>query len=383
MRPALFAATVERAQDAVFIIEINPEHLLRPRTVYANPAFFALTGFRPEDIEDGSYPEIIGPETDRAFVIECAKRVAAGEAVECQVRLYRKEGSPFWAAVRSHPLDEPAHYCVLMFRDVTVQRAAEGRIRLLSRALESASDLVIITDQSPSQNEPTIVYANQSFLDATGYASDEIVGRSNLGFYSAENDPKVVEAMRRNVEYGLTNEKEAMVGRKDGSSFWVEVVGKPFLDGDEARRYRIVIGRDITLRKRAMNELTLLLAAAESLLDRIILYERDASGAMAVVYENAAAAQAGRYRLSEMLASAEAGGETDTYAKLVRGEQLTQLMLEERGTAAPEIHEFTARSIRNAGGTVEAVVTIERRIEDVVYRQLMTLPHSESEREDG
>lgn len=214
MRPDLFAATVERGQDAVFIIEIQPEHLLRPRVVYANPAFFALTGFHPEDVEDGSYPQILGPETDRALVVACAERVAAGETVECEVHLYRKDRSLFWAAVRSHPLDEPAHYCVLMFRDVTERRASDGHLRLLSKALEEASDLVLITDQPALQSEPAIVYANRSFLDATGYSLDEVVGRSNLDLYSAENDPVVVEAMRRNVEFGLHNEKEALLRRR-------------------------------------------------------------------------------------------------------------------------------------------------------------------------
>lgn len=98
---------------------------------------------------------------------------------------------------------------------------------------------------------------------------------------------------------------------------------------------------------------------------------------MAVAFENGAAVRAGRYRLAEMLASGTAE-ETVTYAKLARGEHLTQLTLEERGADGPEIHEFTARSIRSAGGHIEAVVTVERRIEDVVYRQLMTFPPSGS-----
>lgn len=374
MRPELFAATVEREQDGVFIVEMNPKDLLRPRVVYANPAFFALTGFEPGDIAAGAYPRLLGPETNRALVVDCAQRVASGETVECEVRLYRKNRTPFWAAVRSHPLDDPAHYCVLMMRDVTERRVADDHCRLLSQALHEASDLVLITDASASSlREPPIVYANQAFLDATGYALNEIVGNSNLSFYSDENDPVVLSAMQQNIELGLRNEKEALVRRKDGSTFWIEVVGKPFVDANQEHSYRIVIGRDISLRKRSMNELTLLLGAAECLLDRIILYERTGSGEIAVIYENAAAVKFGRYRLLEMLTPGSSV-ESETYARLLRGEQLSQLMLEDHGPNTPEIHEFTARSIRSVGGSIEAVITVERRIEDIVYQQLMTFP---------
>ncbi len=372
MKPHLFAATVEREQDGVFIIEINPEDIFRPRVVYANPAFFLLTGFGPDGVEAGLYPRLIGPDTNRKLIEDCAARVMDGQAVQCEVQLYREDATSFWASVRSHPLDDPAHYCVLILRDVTQQRVAARRMRLLSQALEEASDLVLITDASASPNSLSeIVYANQAFQDATGYALHEVIGRSGFSFYAKESDPIALEAMKRNIELGLRNEKEAIVRRKDGSTFWIEIVGKPFVDARDEHTYRIIIGRDITLRKRSMNEVTLLLGAAEGSSERIVLYERDASGVLAVVYENAAASASGRYRLLELLEPGLAY-DCDAYARLARGEQHVELFMEENASNDSEIHEFTARSIRNTGGTVDAAVTVERRIQEHLYRQIMT-----------
>jgi len=372
MDPALLSAVVERQQDGVFIIEMNAEHPLRPRVVYANPAFYTLTGFDADDIAKGAYPQLLGPETDRALVYACALRVASGEPVACEVLLYRKDGSHFWAEARSHPLDEPVNRCVLMLRDVSARRASDERLRLLSQALEQANDAVVITDATPpSRGGPLIVYANPALLGATGYELDEIVGRPSLSIVAGSNDPALLASVRRNVELGLSNEREALITRKDGSTFWMEVVAKPFDDAFEQRSYRILIGRDITLRKRAYNQISLLMAAAEGAPDRIVLYERAADGRLEVAYENAAAARDGRHRLFEMLAPSSPTAER-TQAQLLRGELVAQYVVDDRAADGPSIDEFSARAIRNVGDTIEAVITIERRIQEGGHRRRKT-----------
>jgi len=369
MDPTLLSAVVERQQDGVFIIEMNEEHPLRPRVIYANPAFYSLTGFDASDIAGGAYPRLLGPQTDREVVYACAVRVAAGEAVACEVLLYRKDGSNFWADVRSHPLDNPVDRCVLMLRDVSARRATDERLRLLSQALEQANDAIIITDGTPpSRGGPLIVYANPAFLDATGYALHELIGRPSLEIAADSNDPALLASMRHNVEIGLSNEREALVTRKDGSSFWMEIVAKPFEDRFEQRSYRIMIGRDITLRKRAFNQISLLLAAAEGAPDRIVLYERNGEAGLEVAYENAAAARDGRYRLLEMLAPSSPEAERTT-SLLLRGEHIARFVVDDRSGSKPSINEFTAWAVRSAGDTIDAVITIERRIEDSLARR--------------
>ncbi|HEY8321025.1 MAG TPA: PAS domain-containing protein [Candidatus Baltobacteraceae bacterium] len=372
MDPSLLSAVVERQQDGVFIIEMNAEHPLRPTVVYANPAFHALTGFDADDIAKGGYPQLLGPETDRALVYASALRVASGEPVACEVLLYRKDGSHFWADVRSHPLDEPVNRCVLMLRDVSARRASDERLRLLSQALEQANDAVVITDATPpSRGGPLIVYANPAFLAATGYTLEEVVGQPSLSIVAGSNDPVLLASVRRNVELGLSNEREALITRKDRSTFWMEVVAKPFDDAFEQRSYRILIGRDITLRKRAYNQISLLMAAAEGAPDRIVLYECGAEGRLAAVYENASAARDGRHRLLEMLSPSSPTAER-MRAQLLRGELVAQYVVDERSLDGPSVDEFAARAIRNVGDTIEAVITIERRIPDGAHRRRKT-----------
>jgi len=367
MDQALLRAIVDKQQDAVFVIRMNPTEPLRPDVIYANPAFFALTGFGAEDVGTGGYPRLLGPETDRELVYACALRVAAGEAVMCEVRLYRKDGSHFWAEVRSHPLDAPVDHCVLILRDVSARRASDERLRLLSQALEQANDAVMITDATPpSLGGPSIVYANPALLGATGYSFDELVGRPSLSIMALSNDPLLLSSVRRNVEFGLSNEREALFTRKDGTSFWMEIVAKPFDDAFDRRAYRILIGRDITLRKRAQDQIGLLIAAIEGAPDRIVLYERGDDGELGVAYENRAAARSGRRRLLEMLAPSSPIAE---HAKglLLRGEHIAQFVVDDRSPDRPSIDEFTAWALRSVAGGIEAVITIERRFPDTVF----------------
>jgi PAS domain S-box-containing protein len=353
----------------VFIVEMNPDHPFRPRVIYANPAFFSLTGFDADDIANGAYPQLLGPETDRELVYACALRIAAGEPVTCEVLLYRKDGSHFWADVRSHPLDEPVNRCVLMLRDVSAKHASDERLRMLSQALEQANDAVIITDATPpSRGGPFIVYVNPALLGATGYALDELVGRPSLSIVAGSNNPALVASVWRNVELGLSNEREALITRKNGTSFWMEIVAKPFDDAFEQRSYRILIGRDITLRKRAHDQISLLLAAAEGAPDRIVLYERNGVGDLEVAYENEAATRSGRHRLLEMLSPSSPVAER-TKSLLLRGEHIAQFVVDDRSEGGPSIHEFTAWAVRHGRDTIDAVITIERPVEDTAHRR--------------
>jgi PAS domain S-box-containing protein len=369
MDQTLFAAIVERQQDAVFTIEMNPEQPLRPRFIYANRAFHALTGFTPDDIAGTGYPVLLGAETDRKLVASCAGRVAAGEAVACEVRLYRKDGSAFWAEVRSYPLDGASGRCVLMLRDVSEQRAANERVRLLSLAVERASDFVVITDATPpSAGGPFIVFANESYLEASGYTLAELIGRPSLVVVADANDARMVASLYRNVELGIINEREVLLTRKDGSSFWCEIVAKPFEDVYEGRSYRILIARDITARKRASNQVSLLLSAIESSPDPTVLYEPDDTGTLTVSYENESAVRLGRHRLLDIL-EADREAEHSPNAALARGERVTRFVLDEYAQPGDsQILEFTASAILNAAGSIEGVITVERRIADTVGR---------------
>ena len=66
-----------------------------PRVLYANPAFEALTGYRPDELV-GSSPRVLqGPATDRAVLDRLRRDLEAGRPFEGRAINYRKDGTPF------------------------------------------------------------------------------------------------------------------------------------------------------------------------------------------------------------------------------------------------------------------------------------------------
>lgn len=353
----LLAHSVEEEPDAVFIVRMNTVDPLRPKIVYVNRAFCDLTGYEFDDINSGTYPVIIGDDTDIAQVMDSIEQVMDGRNVSNELLLYRRDGSSFWAEYRVHPIDLPERHCVIIVRDITERRAKDMQIELLSGAVDEASDFVIIIDGTPEdEGGARVVYVNDAVARGMGYPREELIGKSYTELYSPENPAQVVDSIRNNIVQGRPNFCEVLFRRKDEAPFWLEFVARPFVHPTHGGKYRILVGRDITLRRRAANQVALLLAGIETSDARTVLYERDNLGHLSMSYENPAAATRGRYRLLELLDGDSAEAKKARSA-LERGEDYRMFFVE-RDDASNEIVEFSARPIRNGSG-IEAVLTQE------------------------
>jgi PAS domain S-box-containing protein len=162
----------------------------------------------------------------------------------------------------------------------------DAHVRLLARVLDEASDFVLITDFTPpSQGGPFIEYANQSLLHATGYALEELAGKPYVAIIAEENDPRALETINHNLEAARVNEKEILLRRKDGSSFWVEFAGKPLGDETTGLRHWVSVGRDITLRKQSMEQLATLMTAMDAVNGHLEIYALD-GGDYTAIFRN-------------------------------------------------------------------------------------------------
>lgn len=162
----------------------------------------------------------------------------------------------------------------------------DTHVRLLTRVVDEASDLVLITDFTPpSQGGPFIEYANESLLHATGYTMDELFGSGYRTIVSHENDPAVVDTIINNLEASRINEKELLLRRKDGTSFWVEFAGKPLVDDATGVSHWVSVGRDITLRKQSVEQTLTLMNALDAVSGHLELYALE-DGEYTAVFRN-------------------------------------------------------------------------------------------------
>lgn len=164
---------------------------------------------------------------------------------------------------------------------------AERNARLLARAAQEALDFILITDFTPpSRGGPFIRYANDSLLRATGFAMIELLGRPYHELLHEHNDPATLRSMAKNLEDSKANEKEVRLRRKDGSAFWVEFTGKPLSDGGS--KYWVAIGRDISLRRQAQEQMTTLMTAIDAVSGHLEIYALE-NGEYSAIFQNAEA----------------------------------------------------------------------------------------------
>jgi len=166
---------------------------------------------------------------------------------------------------------------VAFFRDVSERKSTAEQLALIKAAVESANDMVIITDAVRTENGlPTIVYANAPVTHITGWSPEELVGKTMARFFGPATDPEIVKRVVDAIGREESNRFELMTHRKDGSTFWVESSSRPVRDAKGVATHWVIIRRDITERKLAEKQLAHLAHhdALTGLPNRTLLLER-------------------------------------------------------------------------------------------------------------
>ncbi len=287
----LLRRAIDRAGDCISIHEIDSTTDWPGRHVYVNDHTIARTGFTREEIFERTSPLVFGPQTDMTMLRSVLRDIRKNIARQFDLPIYCKDGSHFWTEVHCQPLadeDGIVRRYVTICRDITARRDAERTMRLLSRAINEALDFVVVTDFTPpSKGGPFIEYASAPFLRATGYRSTELQGQPYSILFAGENDPVVLKTISENIERGRDTEKEIMMRRKDGSSFWVEYTGRPLRQPDGQFSHWVSVGRDISMRRQTHEQMAALVAAIDAVDRHVEIYAME-NGRYTLAFQNAA-----------------------------------------------------------------------------------------------
>jgi PAS domain S-box-containing protein len=157
-----------------------------------------------------------------------------------------------WFGVHAHPGNEGL---AVYFQDITARRLAQSQLRLLETAVSHLSDIVLITQADSSrQGGLQIVFVNDAFERRTGYRRDEVIGKSpeflrgtllEYSGYDRITTPKELDVVQ----------EEMMIYTKAGQAFWLEVNVAPLISEDGSRTHWVSLGRDITERRQARQEI--------------------------------------------------------------------------------------------------------------------------------
>jgi len=144
-------------------------------------------------------------------------------------------------------------------QDISQIKKEEQELRLLESVVTNATDAVMITEAEPfDEPGPRILYVNDAFTAMTGYAAEEVLGKSPRILQGPKTDKialkKLGEAMRRwkPCETTVINYK------KNGEEFWNNFSLNPVADETGMYTHWISIERDVTKQKNLETQKQLL-----------------------------------------------------------------------------------------------------------------------------
>ncbi|RMF19103.1 MAG: EAL domain-containing protein [Gammaproteobacteria bacterium] len=144
---------------------------------------------------------------------------------------------------------------VTLKREIEKQQQDAAEIRKLSQAIEQSPSSVLICNR-----DWRIVYANRKFTEITHYELNELLNRHPKELTPLSQDSVDNESQWRNIENQVERtgkwQGEMHSTRKGGERFWEQVVITPIREeGDTATRHYLIMGEDISVRKRYEQQL--------------------------------------------------------------------------------------------------------------------------------
>ncbi|BCW88681.1 Sensor histidine kinase RcsC [Alphaproteobacteria bacterium SO-S41] len=160
-----------------------------------------------------------------------------------------------WLSISAHPSSEGL---AVYLQDITAERAQQEHLNLLETAVARLNDIVVISGAvGDDPLERQIIYVNDAFVRRTGYARDEIVGRSSRSLSGPRTDQKEIARIREAIRANQTVRSELLRYSKSGEEYWVDLEITPIADESGNYTRWITVERDITARRKVAEELRL------------------------------------------------------------------------------------------------------------------------------
>lgn len=130
------------------------------------------------------------------------------------------------------------------------RKHTEEKIRQLSQAVEQSPVTIVITN-----TKGEIEYVNPKFVETTGYALDEAIGKKMSLLKSGHTTTKEYKELWQTLADGNEWHGEFHNKKKDGSFYWESASISPIVNTRGETTHYIAIKEDITIRKQIQKEL--------------------------------------------------------------------------------------------------------------------------------
>ena len=221
---------------------------------FASPWVEEVLGASIEELaKDGALAfSRIHPD-DLAHVLATIEESARNLSVwQCEFRVSIPARGEMWMEGRSVPERETDGGTLWygFMNDITERKRVEQRLQLLTAALESAANAIVLTDSSGN-----IIWTNAAFTTMTGYTADEALGQNTRILKSGVQPQSFYKAMWDTLQKGHTWRGEVVNQRKDATLYTEEMTITPVSDERGGIAHFIAIKQDVTQQRTLERQL--------------------------------------------------------------------------------------------------------------------------------
>ncbi|HEB84796.1 MAG TPA: PAS domain S-box protein, partial [Bacteroidetes bacterium] len=272
------------------------------RIQFVNPRFTEVTGYMPDEVI-GKNPRLLSSgQTPRATYEELWETITRGEVWRGEFINRRKNGEVFYESAAIAPITDDTGRIVqylALKEDVTERKYQEellGKQReMFSRTFHSSHVAMVIN----RLRDGVFLEVNDSFLKHTGYAREEIIGKSYEDVDFGIDRDLIVKLIQDLNEQGQMKEREIEYRPRGGSVSYAHISAAVIeYEGEPCSLFHAI---DITERRRAEEALreseARFRAISESARDAVIMVDSEGT----IRFWNEAAVRVFGYEQEEAL----------------------------------------------------------------------------------
>ncbi len=223
----------------------------------------------------------------------------------------------------------------------------EDTLRLIQAAVDHSQESVLITDAASDLPSSTILYVNPAFTQMTGYAADEVIGKTPRMLQDSATGGAALDRLRSCMQTGTDFNGESLNYRKDGSQFKTKCHIVPVRDANQQITSWVAVQRQLTERPASEGQATLLSELVGLSNEAMIVH---GTGGEILCWNRGAEALYG-YSSEEMV-----GRSVSRLTSVDRQQEWGNLL--ERVQAGEEIKHFKTCRLRKDGTSVEISVSL-------------------------